>query len=120
MATRISAKSLPDSRHPLTMLGGLGLCLLAFYLMLCLMSYNQADPSFNRATGNAVANAGGYSGALIADLTLQIVGLAGALLVLVPAAWGAKMMRGQSIPHLWVRFSLLVGSLILCAALLSL
>jgi len=109
-----------SERHPLKTLGGLTLCLLAFYLLLCLLTYHQADPSLNRsATGSAV-NAGGYSGALIADLTLQLLGLAGALLVLVPVAWGVKLARGQSIPYLWLRFSLLIVSMVLAASLLSL
>ncbi len=102
------------------MLAGFGLCLLAFYLFLCLMTYNQADPSLDRATGNAVTNAGGYSGALIADLTLQLMGMASALLVLVPGAWGFKMLRGKRVPYVWLRFCLLILSLVMSAALLSL
>ncbi|MDE3060746.1 MAG: DNA translocase FtsK 4TM domain-containing protein [Pseudomonadota bacterium] len=120
MPARAIAKSLPESRHPLTLLGGLALLLGTVYLLICLASYNQADPSLNRATGNAVANAGGYTGALVADLVLQVMGLASALLVLVPFAWGVKMLRGQPVSHLWLRFSLLMVSLVLAATLFSL
>ena len=118
----MSTRTLPRShqptppRTPLRMLGGVTLCLLAFYVFLCLISYNQADPSFNRATGNPASNAGGYTGALIADLSLQLLGLASALWVLVPGAWGVKMLRGLPVSHLWLRSSLLMGALVLCAA----
>ncbi len=121
MAARQSNKgiSIARERNPLRMLIGAAVCLASFYLFLCLISYNQADPSLNRATGNPAANAGGYSGALIADLVLQVLGLSASLLVLVPFAWGIKMMRGQSVSYLWLRVSLLVVSLVLSAAILS-
>jgi len=121
MAQRQNIKSLPDypERHPLKTMAGLALCFMAFYLFLCLVTYNQADPSLNRATGNPVTNAGGYSGALIADLTLQVLGIASALLVLVPIAWGLKIARGHAIPYLWIRFCLLIVALVFSATLLS-
>ncbi len=109
-----------EGRNPLKVLAGLALSMLAFYLLICLATYNQADPSLNRAADAPVTNAGGYTGALVADLTLQVLGLASCLLVLVPAAWGLKMMRGHRVPHLWLRFSLLIVSLVLSASLLAL
>jgi DNA segregation ATPase FtsK/SpoIIIE, S-DNA-T family len=121
MAARSMAKiaNYPTHSSPLRILAGLALCLFSSYLLLSLITYNQADPSLNRATGNAVTNAGGYTGALVADLALQIMGLASLLLVMVPIAWGLKMMRGHSVSHLWLRFTLLIISLVLCAGLLS-
>src|SRR5690606_12479342 len=112
MTARTASQSAFDypSRNPLRTLAGLGLCLLAFYLMLCLMTYHQADPSLNRAANNDVMNAGGYSGAILADLTLQLLGLSGVLAVLVPVAWGVKLLRGMTISYLWMRFSLLLVS----------
>lgn len=109
-----------DDRNPMRKLGGYLLCLLSFYLLVCLLSYTQTDPSFNRASDDDVANAGGYWGALVADLVLQQQGLASALLVLVPMAWGVKIIRGQALSYMWMRFSLLLVSLVLGSALLSL
>jgi S-DNA-T family DNA segregation ATPase FtsK/SpoIIIE len=122
MATRTLSKAPPhyESRHPLKMLTGFSLCLAAFYLLLCLASYNQADPSFNRSSGSAAANAGGYAGALVADLGLQLMGIASLLLVFVPIAWGVKILRGQGVAYLWLRFSLLMVSLVLASTLLAL
>ena len=121
MTTRTIQRSLTDdeSRHPIYTLAGTALCLLTFALMLCLVTYNPADPSLNRATGNAATNAGGYAGALIADLTLQILGLASSLLVLIPAAWGIKLLRSEPVSHMWLRVTLLLGSLVLSSALLA-
>jgi len=117
---RISAQSLPyDERHPLKTLAGFVVCLLSFYLFLCLVTYNQADPSLNRATGNVVTNAGGKTGAYLADLTLQLLGLASYLVVVVPVVWGVKIIRSQPVSFLWMRFSLLLVSLVVTAALLS-
>ena len=108
-----------EARHPMHTLAGATVCLLAFALFLCLMTYNPADPSLNRATGNAASNAGGYAGALIADLTLQIMGLASSLLVLIPTAWGIKLLRSEPVSHLWLRVTLLLMSLVLSTAMLA-
>ena len=122
MTARASSKSLHayDDRHPMQKMAGYSLCLMAFYVLVCLLSYHQADPSFNRASSDAVSNAGGYSGALIADVVLQTLGFASALLVMVPMAWGVKIIRGHAMPYLWMRFSLLLVSLVFSASLLSL
>ncbi len=109
-----------QERHPLVLLAGLMMALATFFLLLSLLTYNQADPSLNRATDNAVTNAGGYIGALISDLSLQLMGLASLLLVVVPAAWSLKIIRGKSISFLWLRFSLLLVSLVLISSVLSL
>jgi len=115
----ISRDTAPEEKSPVNTLAGATICLLGFLFFLCLVTYNQADPSLNRATGNPATNAGSYAGALIADLSLQILGLASALLVFVPVAWGIKMLRGHSVSYLWLRFTLLIASLVLTAALLS-
>ncbi len=122
MATRLSVKNTNEDqeRNPLALLAGSLLALATFYLLLSLMTYNQADPSLNRATDNIASNAGGYFGALISDLSLQLMGLASLLLVVIPAAWSLKIIRGQPITFLWLRFSLLIVSLVLVSSVLSL
>jgi DNA segregation ATPase FtsK/SpoIIIE, S-DNA-T family len=108
-----------SSRSPLTLLGGLAISSLAFYLLLSLVTYTQADPSLNRATGNAVSNAGGYFGALLADMTLQTLGLASAFLILVPMVWGVKLLFGRPASYLWLRLVTLLCALVLVAGALS-
>ncbi len=121
MSSRVTVKSIGEyqTRNPLKILGGVGLCIISIYLMICLMSYNPLDPSLNGATSSNVTNAGGYTGALVADLCLQILGLASVLLVMVPGAWGVKMIYGHPMPYLWLRFCLLIGSLVFASMLLS-
>jgi len=102
------------------MLAGTSLCLASLYVSLCLITYHQADPSLNRATGDTVVNAGGHAGALIADLMLQLLGLSSSLLVIVPTIWGIKILRNHPVTFLWVRFSLLIVSLVSTSAMLSL
>src|SRR5579885_2435809 len=106
-------------RSPLRQLGGFLLCMATVYLMVCLLTYSQADPSLNRATHAKVANAGGYAGAMLADFTLQTLGLASALLVIVPLSWGWKLLIGRQVSHLWLRSSLLLLACVLLAGTLS-
>lgn len=108
-----------SERHPFKVLGGASLAMFALFLLLCIASYNQADPSFNRATGNEASNLGGYAGALIADLTLQLLGLTSLFLIIVPLAWSVKILKGSKISYLRFRFSLLILTLILASSILA-
>jgi len=118
---RISTKAMAEyeERHPLKMLVGFVLCITSIFLFLCLITYSRGDPSSNNSVDNPVHNIGGHAGAWIADLTLQSLGLASIFLVLVPLAWSIKIIRGQSVSHLWLRFSFLLISMVLVAPLLS-
>ena len=106
-------------RHPLKILGGVMLCLWAAFLFLSLVSYHQSDPSLNRAAGNSVFNIGGYAGAMLADLNLQLLGLSSILVVLTSVTWGVKMLRGGSVSFLWLRISLLMLTLVLSSCFLA-
>lgn len=108
-----------DDHNPMQKMAGYILCLAAFYLMVCLLSYSPADPSLNRASDDEVLNAGGYTGALLADIALQLLGLASALLVIIPMAWGVKIVRAQPLSYGWIRFCLLLTSLVSSSALLA-
>ena len=120
MARQATQYNAPNTdRHPLKILGGAMLCLWALFLCLSLASYHQSDPSLNRAAGNAVANIGGYAGAMLADLTLQLLGLSSILVVLTSVSWGVKMLRGGSVSYLWLRISLLMLTLVLASCLLA-
>ncbi len=108
-----------SARNPLKILGGLAFCLFAFYLFLCLVTYNQADPSLNHATGNTVSNVGGYAGAVLADIAWQVLGLSSLMLVLVPMVWGVKILLSQPTTHFGVRLAMLLIAIVLSTALLS-
>ncbi len=106
-------------RHPLRQLAGFFLCLFAAYLAVSLLTYHGADPSLNRATTESVQNAGGYFGALMADIVLQVLGLACITLVCVPLTWGIKMVLDHRIAYLWLRATLLLVATVLLAAFLA-
>jgi DNA segregation ATPase FtsK/SpoIIIE, S-DNA-T family len=77
----------------------LGLALLAAvaFAIASLATWNVADPSFSHATDNPVTNAMGYPGAVLADLSIQFLGLA-SVFALVPAVlWGLLLLSGREI-----------------------
>lgn len=121
MPTRVSQRHLEVDapRNPLYVVAGSLLAIVSVYLMLSLMTYHPADPSFNRATSAEVTNAGGTIGAYTADLLLQVMGIVSAIAVLVPLAWGIKLFRGQRIYYLWLRISLLLLSIVLITPLVA-
>jgi DNA segregation ATPase FtsK/SpoIIIE, S-DNA-T family len=113
------AHPLLGERHPLKLFFGATLGIVSVFALLCLMSYHPADPSLNRATDSLVLNWGGYTGALVADLCLQLLGLASVFVVLIPMAWSIKLLRGHEVSFLWLRFTLLMLTLVLSSALLA-
>lgn len=100
-------------------IGGITLCLVAGYFFLALSTFSKADPSWNMSADRPVSNWGGSLGAYIADLSLQFIGLASILLILLPCAWGVRLLQRRRI-SLWpFRFSTLFVTLPFCAALLA-
>ncbi|MCB9983778.1 MAG: DNA translocase FtsK 4TM domain-containing protein [Rhodospirillales bacterium] len=92
-----------------SILGGL-------FILLALLSYNPADPSWNTAAGTTdnttIANWMGTSGAWLSDLLLQTLGIGSALFSLVLISWGIRSFNRQSLRPIWLR------SIALCAAAL--
>ena len=80
--------------------------------LAALMSYDPADPSLNHATERAAHNLLGSLGAMYADLSLQALGLASALLPICLLSWGARLMAKQPV-H---RISWRVGVALLSSA----
>lgn len=108
------------ARTPMKILLGTALGLFCVFLFLSFVSYNPADPSLNRSTAAEATNWGGYFGAIIADLGMQSLGLASMLLVFIPLTWAFKITRGYSISYLWLRFTLLLLSLVTVSSILAL
>jgi len=75
----------------------IGLILLALVgvAMVALASWNVDDPSFSYATSESAKNWLGFPGAVIADISFQVLGL-GIIAFLVPLAlWGWSFVRRQ-------------------------
>ncbi|MDR3493461.1 MAG: DNA translocase FtsK [Ancalomicrobiaceae bacterium] len=61
-------------------------------LAVALATWSAADPSLSHATAAAVHNRLGYAGAVVADLAMQLIGLASALALLPAIATGWRMI----------------------------
>jgi len=95
-------------------LGALGLA-----YVVALLSFHRTDPSLNNATDAAVLNLLGRPGAIVADLALQSLGLAGFLPGIVIMVWGWRVLRHRPQGGWWVRLVLLPLAIIMTAIMLA-
>ncbi len=102
-------------RRRLRELFGVVLVFGALAILATLVSYRPGDPSLNTATTGAARNFLGVPGAYAADLLLQTFGAAAALLALVPAAWGWRLILHRPLPAAWPRLLLLLPGMLLAA-----
>jgi len=98
---------------------GIALVVAAAALAIALLSFEPADPSFNRATSAAIDNWMGRPGAYAADLLLRTIGLGGGLIVLIVAGWGWRLWAGRPLTPLWLRLSLVPFALMSAAIALA-
>jgi S-DNA-T family DNA segregation ATPase FtsK/SpoIIIE len=87
---------------------------LALFLLLCLISYDPRDPSFNVATTrNLITNVCGLIGSHVADALVQIFGLAALLIPIGLSALGLRIFIPPRAPSRWIEicsvFLLLAG-----------
>src|SRR5258708_35605382 len=88
---------LPDAmrdalRRRLRELGGVALIVLAALLALALATWSVQDPSLNHATNSPVRNLLGVPGAIVADLLMQLLGVAALAFILPVAIWGWRLL----------------------------
>ena len=81
-------------RRNLRSLAGLGLLILLAAIAVALATWNINDPSLSNAVDGPAQNILGYAGAVIADLAMQIFGIAALLLILPPVFWGWRLLVG--------------------------
>ena len=105
-------------RRGLEMMGAIGLLLLSAYLGLACATWSVTDPSLSQSNQNMIENAAGATGAIVADLTMQIFGIGATLVIGLPVIWALRLIRGNGVDHIWKRAWFAVGGIILfCAAL---
>ncbi|MGL4489524.1 MAG: DNA translocase FtsK [Rhizobiaceae bacterium] len=103
-------------RRQIEALCGLGLMAAVIGAVAALGTWSVADPSYSHGTGNIPVNALGHTGAIIADLFMQFLGLA-SIPALIPAlTLGFFMARGRTIPHKSRRIFAWIGGALLMAA----
>ncbi len=94
-------------------LAGFGLIALAGGAAAALMTWSVQDPSLSHATSRAIRNIMGYTGAIGADLLMQILGLGSIMLILPVAVWGWRMLMHRHFD----REALRIGCWILCTVI---
>ncbi len=93
--------------------------LSAVGLSVAFFSYNPNDPSLNTASGAAAANVLGTTGAWIADLFMQSIGLASWVLPIVALAWGRRIITHRGLGRLWLRLTFLPLAMLTASIALS-
>jgi S-DNA-T family DNA segregation ATPase FtsK/SpoIIIE len=98
---------------------GFALLLGSFLLVLALLTYDPRDPSLNTAIDVAPHNFLGYSGAVLADLLRQSLGLAAFLIPVVLSGWCFRLLLNRPLASLWLKVALFPVLLVLGAFSLS-
>ena len=105
-------------RRRVNELAGGVLFVASIILFLILATYDHTDPSWNQAVDKVPANFGGQSGAILADVLIQSVGVASILMPAVVAIWSLRLLLQLPIRRVWLRLTLL--PCLMVAAALSL
>ncbi len=99
---------------------GVAAFLAGLVLIGSLMTFHAGDPSWNVATPEPARNAFGGTGAAIADLGLQVFGLAAFALAGPLLAWGVFGAKGRALRAFGLRALLLLPAVALVASGLAL
>jgi DNA segregation ATPase FtsK/SpoIIIE, S-DNA-T family len=99
----------------------LGFLLLAACAALSasLLSWSTTDPSLSRATGGAARNLLGAPGAILSDLVMQMLGLAGVFALLPPMFWALQLLTAERPPSLRGKLMLAPPAVLFIAGALS-
>jgi S-DNA-T family DNA segregation ATPase FtsK/SpoIIIE len=69
-------------------------------LSASLLTWSVADPSLSRATSASARNLLGPPGALLSDLMMQMLGLAGVFALLPPLFWALELLTAREPPSM--------------------
>ncbi len=113
--------SLSDSlrealRRRMRELIGLALIVFAMLLVAALGSWSVQDPSLSHATNAPVRNLLGLPGAIVADLMMQLFGIASVALVLPIAVWGWRLASHRALYRERLRLLAWVAAVVLTAS----
>src|SRR5262245_20070608 len=101
-------------------LGGLALLAATILLALALATWSVQDPSLSHATNKPVHNVLGYGGAIVADLLMQLFGVAALALVLPPAIWGWRLVSHRPLRREGIRLAIWLVGLVLATGFAAL
>jgi S-DNA-T family DNA segregation ATPase FtsK/SpoIIIE len=96
-------------------LGGLVLLVAAILLAVALATWSVQDPSLSHATNTPARNALGMPGAIVADLMMQLFGVAALALVLPFAIWGWRLVTHRTMRRERIRLCFWIAGVLLMA-----
>jgi DNA segregation ATPase FtsK/SpoIIIE, S-DNA-T family len=99
---------------------GLTIMIFTVVSLLALASWSAQDPSFNFASAGKVSNWIGKTGAIVADLYMQLLGLAAIGLLFPVLMWGWQLVSWRNLDQFYLRAGCWVLGTISLAAFLSL
>ena len=99
---------------------GLVVLLIAGALAAAFLTWSVQNPSFNHATSGPVRNLLGSGGAMAADLTMQMVGVASTAILIPLACWGWRLVTHRRLERLRLRLLLWMVGVGFAAAFASL
>jgi len=80
-----------------------------------LLTWSAADPSLTHATSTATRNLLGPIGAILSDLVMQLLGLAGVFALLPPSFWALQLVTAQRLARLRSQLLLAPAAILLLA-----
>jgi S-DNA-T family DNA segregation ATPase FtsK/SpoIIIE len=90
-------------------LGGVALIAAVGGAALSLISWSVQDPSLNHATTGTVHNLLGRPGAMVADVLMQLLGIAAVVFLVPLALWGWTLLTQRRLDRLRLRLLLWTG-----------
>ena len=103
---------------PVRLIGIVVLALVAL-VMAALASWSVDDPSLSYATTSPATNWLGFPGAVIADISFQVLGLAIIVLLIPPALWGWSLVRRHVPARMGLRMITWIAATLLSAGVLA-
>ena len=95
---------------------GLGLIVLAMLFIAALGSWSTQDPSLSHATNAPARNLLGFPGAIVADLMMQLFGVASVAVVLPIAVWGWRLATHRALHRERLRLLTWIAAVVLTAS----
>ncbi|NJO54581.1 MAG: cell division protein FtsK, partial [Bacteroidales bacterium] len=116
LADLLTEEVVPALRRFTSQFAGLTVLSAVLAMTLALATWSVEDPSFNHATSLPARNLLGTPGAIVADLVMQIVGIAALALLIPIAVLGWRLVSSRPLTREKLRLALWLGGTVLAAA----
>jgi S-DNA-T family DNA segregation ATPase FtsK/SpoIIIE len=100
-------------------IAGLAMLALSCACGIALVTWSVQDPSLNHAIEGPVRNLLGRPGAIVADILMQMIGVASIALIAPPALAGVRVLGGRALVRTKLRVALWIAGTLAAAAVAS-